>query len=103
MKGWIATLNRFVSKATNKCLPFLKNFKQVFQWTDECEAAFQSFKEYLAKPLLLSPSIKGEDLFLYLSISQTAISSALIREEFKVQQPVYYTSQAFHGAKMKYL
>ena len=59
----IATLNMFVSKATDKCLPFFKTLKQAFQWTDECEAAFQNLKEYLAKPLLLSPSIKGEDLF----------------------------------------
>ena len=60
----IAALNKFVSKATNKCLPFFKVLKQVFQWMDECEAAFQNLKEYLAKPPLLSPSVEGEDLFL---------------------------------------
>ena len=27
----------------------------------------------------------------------------MIREEFKVQRPVYYTSQAFQGAKARYL
>ena len=69
---------------------------------DECETAFQNLKEYLAKPPLLSLSIQGEDLFLYLAISQTVVSSALIREENKIQWPVYYTSQAFQGAKMKY-
>ena len=31
----IATLNRFVSKATDKCLPFFKTLKQAFAWTDE--------------------------------------------------------------------
>ena len=36
---------------------------------DECEAAFQKLKEYLAKPLLLSSSIEGEDLFLCLVVS----------------------------------
>ena len=36
----IAALNRFVSKATNKCLPFFKTLKQVFAWTSECEEAF---------------------------------------------------------------
>ena len=69
---------------------------------DECEVAFQSLKEYLAKPLLLSPSIEGKDLFLYLAISPTAASSALIHEESKIQRPVYYTRQAFQGAKAKY-
>lgn len=88
----VATLNRFVSKATNKCLPFFKTLKQAFHWMDECEEAFQSLKEYLAKPSLLRPSVEGEELFLYLAMSQTAVSSTLIREESKVQQPVYYTS-----------
>ena len=36
----VAALNRFVLKAIDKCLPFFKGFKQAFQWTDECEAAF---------------------------------------------------------------
>ena len=40
LTGWIAALNRFISKAIDKFLPFFKNLKQVFQWTDECEAAF---------------------------------------------------------------
>ena len=38
--GRIAALNRFVSRATNKCLPFFKTLKRAFAWTDECEAAF---------------------------------------------------------------
>ena len=37
LTGRIAALNRFVSKATNKCLPFFKTLKQAFQWTKECE------------------------------------------------------------------
>ena len=36
----IAGLNRFVSRAMDKCLPFFKTLKQAFAWTDECEAAF---------------------------------------------------------------
>ena len=40
--GQVATINRFVSKATNKCLPFFKTLKQAFQWTEECEVAFKS-------------------------------------------------------------
>ena len=81
----VAALNKFVSKATEKCLPNFKTLKKAFQRTKECEATFQSLKESLSSPLLLSPSVEGEDLFLCLAVSQTAISSALIREELKVQ------------------
>ena len=68
---------------------------------EECEVAFQNLKEYLAKPPLLSPSVEGEDLFLYLAVSQTTVSLALIHEESKIQRPMYYISQAFQGAKAK--
>ena len=40
LTGRIAALNRFVSKATDKCLPFFKTLKQAFAWTDECETTF---------------------------------------------------------------
>ena len=38
--GRIVTLNRFVLRATDKCLPFFKTLKQAFVWMDECEKAF---------------------------------------------------------------
>ena len=32
----VAALNRFVSKATDKCLPFFMVLRKAFEWTDEC-------------------------------------------------------------------
>ena len=32
----VAALNKFISKATNKCLPFFRVLKKSFEWTDEC-------------------------------------------------------------------
>ena len=81
----VVALNRFVSKATNKCLPFFKTLNQTFAWTDECEAAFQELKYYLSNPPLMSSSKEGEDLFLYLAVSATAVSATLIREENRIQ------------------
>ena len=102
LTGKVAAFNRFVSKATDKCLPFFKTLKKAFAWTEECETAFQELKHYLSNPPLLSLSKEGEDLFLYLAISVTAVSAALIREENQVQLPVYYVSQAFQGAEARY-
>ena len=51
---------------------------------------------------LLSPSKERENLYLYLVVSTTAVSVALIREEAKKQLPVYYVSQAFQGAESNY-
>ena len=36
LNGKVAALNRFVSKATDKCLPFFRMLKKSFEWTDEC-------------------------------------------------------------------
>ena len=95
LMGKVVALNRFLSKATNKCLPFFKTLKQAFIWTDECEATFQDLKGYLSNPPLLSPSKEDEDLFLYLAMFAIVMSATLIREKDKVQRPVYYISQAF--------
>ena len=59
-------------------------------------------KAYLSALPLLSPSQPGEELFLYLAISPVAVSAALIREEEKVQKPVYYASRALCGAEERY-
>ena len=60
-------------------------------------------KRYLSNSPLLSPSKEGENLYLYLAVSTTAVSAALICEEAKKQLPVYYVSQAFQGAESNYL
>ena len=95
LAGRIAALNRFVFKATDKCLPFFKTLKQAFAWTDKCEAAFQELKRYLSNPPLLNLSKERENLYLYLAISATVVSAALIQEEDKKHLPVYYVNQTF--------
>ena len=100
--GRVAALNRFVSRATNKCLPFFKTLKKAFTWTDECQKSFEELKKYLTFPPLFSPSKQGEPLSLYLAVSPTAVSSALIREKDGMQLLVYYTSKAFQGAEEWY-
>lgn len=78
LKGRVATFNWFVSRATDKCLPFFKMLKKTFKWTDECQKAFKELKAYQASLPLLSPSKPNEELSLYLAVSPTAVSSALI-------------------------
>uniref|UniRef100_A0A2N9I8K3 Uncharacterized protein n=1 Tax=Fagus sylvatica TaxID=28930 RepID=A0A2N9I8K3_FAGSY len=102
LTGRVAALNRFVSRATDKCLPFFKTLRKAFIWTDECQKSFEELKRYLTSPPLLSPSQQGEALSLYLAVSPTAVSSALIREDGGTQLLVYYTSKAFQGAEERY-
>uniref|UniRef100_A0A2N9GXC3 RNase H type-1 domain-containing protein n=1 Tax=Fagus sylvatica TaxID=28930 RepID=A0A2N9GXC3_FAGSY len=100
LTGKAAALNRFVSRSTDKCLPFFKILRKAFHWTEECQQAFEELKVYLTSPPLLSPSQTREALYLYLAVSASAVSSALIREEERVQKSVYYTSRALRGRSM---
>ena len=52
---------------------------------------------------MLSPSIPGEELSLYLAMSPHAVSLVLIREEGKIQNPVYYINRAPIGVEGRYL
>ena len=56
LNGKIAALNRFVSRATDKCLPFFHTLKRSFEWTAECQQALEELKAYLSFPPFLSPS-----------------------------------------------
>ena len=56
LNGKIAALNRFMLRAMDKCLPFFRMLKKSFEWTAECQQAFEELKAYLSSPLLLSPS-----------------------------------------------
>ena len=102
LNGKIAALNRFVSKSTDKCLPFFRILRKSFEWTDECQKAFEDLKKYLSSPPLLSLSKSGEELYLYIAVSQGVVSAALMREEEGSQLPVYFVSRAFRGAEERY-
>ena len=69
LNGKIAALNKFVSKAMDKCLPFFRTLKRSFEWINECQQMFENLKAYLSSPPLLSPSRLGEELYLYLVVS----------------------------------
>ena len=59
----------------------------------------ETIPEQSASPKLVQ---RRRNLYLYLAVSTSAVSAALIREEGKKQLPVYYVSQAFQGAEFRY-
>ncbi|XP_022871800.1 uncharacterized protein LOC111390913 [Olea europaea var. sylvestris] len=104
LTGRVAILSRFISKFTDRCKPFFDTLRggKKFEWTKECQDAFNELKRQLARPPLLSKPKASEALKLYLSISEHAISSVLTREENGVQHLVYYVRKALHEAELRY-
>ncbi|XP_074377973.1 uncharacterized protein LOC141719490 [Apium graveolens] len=105
LTGRIATLNRFVSKSSDRCNEFFKAIKLTgkdFVWTPKCEEAFRRIKEQLGNPPILSKPLDGESLILYLVVSEYSISAVLVREEDGQPSPVYYVSKRLHDAETRY-
>uniref|UniRef100_A0A2N9I550 Uncharacterized protein n=1 Tax=Fagus sylvatica TaxID=28930 RepID=A0A2N9I550_FAGSY len=67
-----------------------------------CVSAFEDLKKYLSSSLLLSNPTPGEPLFLYLAVSDRAVSAVLIRIKDTVQCPVYYASKTMTEAETRY-
>ena len=82
LTGMIAALGHFISRSADKCKPFFRLLgkRSKFVWDEECSVAFQAIKAYLSTPPCLSIPNLGEPLFLYLVVSDHAVSAVLIRE-----------------------
>ncbi|XP_062103781.1 uncharacterized protein LOC133814891 [Humulus lupulus] len=62
----------------------------------------ENLDEHLGKPPLLAKPKKGERLYLYLAVSEHAISIALVRGEKRHHQPVYYVSKWLVDVENRY-
>jgi hypothetical protein len=110
LRGMMTGLGRFISKLSEKGLPFFKLLKKVdkFVWDDEAQKAFEALKASLTTPPIMTPPIPKETLLLYISTTTNVVSTVLIaeREEegqaYHVQRPVYYVSEVLADAKTRY-
>ncbi|CAL2257055.1 unnamed protein product [Prunus armeniaca] len=74
----------------------------------QVQTIFQSFEERTTRQMgrgvrnLLHFTSPSEDLFEYLAVSNSAVSSALIREELGAQHLVFYTSKPLLDAETRY-
>ncbi|XP_022894051.1 uncharacterized protein LOC111408536 [Olea europaea var. sylvestris] len=74
------------------CFSFFKALRgnHCFEWNEECEKTFQEPKQILESPPILTKPEPGETLYLYLAVSQNAVSGVLVKEVNRGQQPIYY-------------
>ena len=103
LAGRIATLSRFVSRASDKCRPFFQVLKKGLPMGRTLPGGVHGVQNLPElSPHSVCPS-EGELLTLYLAVSDFATSAALVRERERVQQPVSYCSRALRGVEERYL
>uniref|UniRef100_A0A2N9HIX8 Uncharacterized protein n=1 Tax=Fagus sylvatica TaxID=28930 RepID=A0A2N9HIX8_FAGSY len=105
LTGMVAALGRFISRSADRCRPFfqLLGKRREFLWDQDCSAAFEGIKAYLSSPPCLSIPYSGEPLFLYLAVSEHAVSAVLIRETNEGQRPVFFVSKTMDETESRYL
>jgi hypothetical protein len=110
LTGRLAALIRFISKLSEKALPFYRLLRKTdhFKWTEEAQAAFDDLKRRLStSPVLVTPREK-EPMLLYIAATNQVISSVLVvkrvedSKEHGVQRPVYYLSEVLSPTKQRY-
>nr|GEU57488.1 retrovirus-related Pol polyprotein from transposon 17.6 [Tanacetum cinerariifolium] len=96
------TLREINMKLNPKNLPLGVHKESNFHWTEEAESAFKQIKQLIAKlPTLTTPEEK-EELVVYLSVAQEAVSAILMTEREAKQMPIYFASRSLRGPKVNY-
>ena len=105
LKARLAALRRFISRFTYRLKLFFATLREANRagWNEECDRGFTQIKQYLAEPPILASPDTDETLFVYLAVSDTAVSAALFKKnEDGKQRPVFFVSKSLVDAKTRY-
>ncbi|GKC48398.1 hypothetical protein Tco_1066120 [Tanacetum coccineum] len=104
----LAALSRFLSKGTERSLPFFKVLKSCtdkknIHWTQEAAATLQEMKKFVETLPTLTGPIHGEVLMMYLAASTESINDALFmrREKGQAHTVVVITNSSIKQALIK--
>jgi hypothetical protein len=108
--GYMAALSRFISRLSDKGLPFFKLLKasEKFVWSEEADNAFAELKRFLTTPPVLTAPSEGETLLLYIAATNRVVSTAIVVERpqvggaYAVQRPVYFINEVLNDSKARY-
>ncbi|RDX78554.1 Tf2-9, partial [Mucuna pruriens] len=97
--GRITALSHFLSRSTEKSAPIFQRLQKAerFKWTDDYEVSFQELKAMLATPPILTLPVVGKPIYLYISMSNTTVSSVIVQEGEGEQRSMYYINKALQG------
>lgn len=104
MTGRIVALSRFVLRLVERILHFFNVLwrNAAFEWTSDCQSAFEQLKELLSTLPLLKQPVAGQPLFVYLAVRDESLSSVLVRKEMQDHYLVSFMSKILHGVEIRY-
>jgi hypothetical protein len=85
LTGIIASLNRFISRAAERSLPFFKVLRgnTTFQWGAEQQQVFEDLRNYLEEAAFMAKPSPKVDLLLYIATTDTTVSAFLVEEQLE--------------------
>ncbi|GAU51875.1 hypothetical protein TSUD_416600 [Trifolium subterraneum] len=109
VRGFLGRLNyisRFISHMTATCGPIFKLLRknQGIVWTEDCQKAFDSIKEYLMEPPILIPPVEGRPLIMYLTVLEGSMGCVLGQQDEtgRKEHAIYYLSKKFTDCESRY-
>ena len=105
LTGRLVALGRFIAQFTDKLRLFFLVLKgaNATGWTEDCQSAFEGIKHYLTQPHILSSPQLNEQLYMYLAVSDWAVSAVLFHCTLdKKQRLVYYINKVMVDVEIKY-
>ncbi|GAU10480.1 hypothetical protein TSUD_420740, partial [Trifolium subterraneum] len=91
---------------TATCGPIFKLLRknQGIIWTEDCQRAFDSIKEYLMEPPILIPPVEGRPLIMYLTVLEESMGCVLGQQDEtgRKEHAIYYLSKKFTDCESRY-
>ena len=102
--GCVSYYRRFCPNFSEIATPLIKLTKKhaKFEWTEECQTAFEQLKEVLTKaPTLAHPDPK-RDYVLYTDSSDDCVGAVLCQNQGQGEQPIQYVSHKLSDTQRRW-